>query len=202
MKTTIFFLAAASLSLESFSAQQSLYNSTKKISPRESRIPVNPPLAYHYDSVKVISAFKYDHPVSENKQAYARIVYPVFKDTKLNNIVKSAVLSPLKVKHQFQNSLTAEHPALSNMDAVNNSAAEYHELASNFLRQFETQAPYEHLKAYWYADIQVKILLTRQDYTAVVCEKIILQGACMIFTITVFSITITVINGCSPWNHS
>jgi len=171
MKTSIFVLAAASLALESFSSLQLSISSTKYFIPRDTPIPVKPPLTYHYDSVKLISPFKYEHPVSANKQAFARIVYPVFPDNRLNSMVTNAVLSPLKVKYQFKNSLAAEHPALSNMEAINNSASAYRELAGNFLRQFETEAPGEYLKAYWYADIEVKVLRENQDFTAVVCEK-------------------------------
>jgi len=169
MKTIIFFLAAASLVLKSFSALEPSESSERHFSSRGT--PVNPSLPYRYDSVKLVSKFQYDHPVSANKQAYARIVYPVFPDNNLNGIITDAVLSPLKVKYQFKNSLTAEYPALSNMDAVNNGAGEYRELAANFLRQFETEAPGDYSKAYWYADIQVKILCESQDFTAVVCEK-------------------------------
>lgn len=171
MKTNIILLAAASLALESFLSLQPATSSKKHLSTVETPISSRHPFAYHYDSVKLISPFKYEHPLSENKQAYARIVYPVFPDNKLNSMVANAVLSPLKVKYQFKNLLAAERPALSNMEAINNSASAYREFASNFLRQFETEAPGEQLKAYWHADIHVRVLLESPDFTAVVCEK-------------------------------
>jgi hypothetical protein len=127
--------------------------------------------SYHNDSVKVTSNYKFDYAASAASQAYVRIVYPIFRDNRLNNIIKSVVLSPLQVKYQFQNTFAAKHPALSNMDAINNGAADYRELAHDFLHQFEAQAPDEDLRAYWYADIHVKVLAEKQDYTAVVCEK-------------------------------
>jgi hypothetical protein len=127
--------------------------------------------SYQYDSVKVTSSYKFDHAASAASQSYARIVYPVFQDNKINNILKSVVLSPLKVKYRFQNALAAEHPALSNMDAINNGATEYQKMAANFLQQFEIAAPEEDLKAYWYADIHVKVLTEKQGYTAILCEK-------------------------------
>ena len=171
MKTSICLLAAASLALDSLSSLQPSISSTKHLSAIEISIACNPPLIYHYDSVKLISAFKYEHPVSPNKQAFAKIVYTIFADNRLNSLVANAVLSPLKVKYQFKNSFASEHPALSNMEAVNNSASAYRELAANFLRQFETEAPGEYLKAYWYADIRVRVIRENRDFTAVVCEK-------------------------------
>lgn len=171
MKTTIILLAAASIVLESFSAIHPSENGTKHFNLTKTGISGNHAFDYHYDSVKLISPFKYDHPLSANKQAFAKIVYPVFPDNRLNSLITNAVLAPLQVKYQFKNSLTAEHPALSNMDAINNGGAAYQELASNFLKQFETEAPGEYLKVYWYANIQVKVLRESQDFTAVVCEK-------------------------------
>lgn len=158
MKTTIILLAMASV------VPKSLSSHGRQSSP------------YHYDSVKVTSNFQYEHPVSVNKQAFARIVYPVFQDSKLNAIVKNTVLSPLKVKYQFQNSLNTDHPALSDMKSINNGAAEYQELAANFLREFEIAAPDEYLKAYWYADINVKVLVDRKDYISVLCMKDYFSG--------------------------
>ncbi|WP_214072571.1 RsiV family protein [Mucilaginibacter sp. dw_454] len=129
------------------------------------------PASYHYGSVKLTSTYKFDHPAPGAAEAFARVVYPIFRDNKLNNIITSAVLSPLKVKYDFQNTLAAEHPTLSNMDAINTGAAGYPELGHNFLQQFEAQASQDDFKAYWYADIHVKVLAEKQDYTALLCEK-------------------------------
>jgi len=57
------------------------------------------------------------------------------------------------------------------MDAVNNDAQDYRELAANFIRQFEMEAPKLELKAYWYADIKVKVLYENSGYVSLVCEK-------------------------------
>lgn len=126
---------------------------------------------YHNDSVKVTSSYKFDHPASAGSQAYVKIVYPIFADDKLNMIIKGAVLAPLEVKYQFKHALAAKHPALSSMDAINNGAADYRQLGHNFLQQFEAQAPQEDLKVYWSADIRVKVLREKQNYTAIVCKK-------------------------------
>jgi hypothetical protein len=171
MKIMFIFLAAAGISLKSSSMVLPADSSKMHLSHIDYGLPAARVLPYHYDSLRLTSPFHFEHPVSVTKQAYARIVYPVFEDDKLNSVVKGAVLSPLKVKYQFQNSLNAEHPAMSNMDAVNNGAAEFRELAANFLGQFETEAPDVYLKAYWYADIQVKVIRKTRDFTAVECEK-------------------------------
>jgi hypothetical protein len=128
-------------------------------------------VSYHYDSVKVTSTYKFDHAAAAATEAYARVVYPVFQNNYLNNLIKTAVLSPVKVKYQFKNAFNTEHPALSNLDAINKEAADYRDLGNNFLRQFEAQAPQEDLKAYWYSDIEVKVLTAKQDYIALLCKK-------------------------------
>lgn len=126
---------------------------------------------YHYDSVKVVSNYKFDQPKSASTKAFARVSYPVFTDNNLNNLIRTSVLAPLKVKYEFQNTLVAEHPALSDMDAVNTAAVDYRELAANFIRQFEMEAPNLELKAYWYADIKVKVLYENSSYVSLVCTK-------------------------------
>jgi Protein of unknown function (DUF3298) len=158
MKNQLFFNIASGLGLSLSLSLLSFQHADAQVS-------------YHIDSVKVTSGYKFDHPAPAASQAYVRIVYPNFQDNKLNSIIKSAVLSPLQVKYQFQNAVSAQHPALSNMDAINNGAADYREMGINFLHQFEAQAPQEDLNAYWYADIHVKVLTEKQDYTAVLCEK-------------------------------
>lgn len=126
---------------------------------------------YHYDSVKVTSNYKFDNAAVAATQAHVLILYPVFTNTDLNNIVKEAILAPFKVKHQFNDTAAKAHPALSNMDAINNTASDYQGLAANFLKQFETQAPQEELRAYWYADIEVRVETDQSDYIALRCKK-------------------------------
>ena len=128
-------------------------------------------VSYRYDSVKVASTYRFDHAAAAVSQAYVRVVYPVFQHNALNDMIKSVVLSSFKIKYQFKHALNSEHPALSNMDAINNAGADYREWGTNFLRQFEAQAPQEDLKAYWYADIKVTVLTDRQDYVALLCKK-------------------------------
>jgi hypothetical protein len=134
------------------------------------------PARYNYDSVKLTSTYHFDHPAPAAKEAFARVVYPVLTDKQLNDFIKSAVLSTLTVKYDFQNSFAALHPALSDISAINNGAADYQELARNFLQQFEAHAPQEDLQAYWYADIQVKVITDQPDYTVVTCEKDFFTG--------------------------
>lgn len=127
--------------------------------------------AYRYDSLMVTSSEKFDHPAPAADKAYVRIVYPVFEDDNLNNLIKTAVLAPLTVKHEFKNAFITEHPALSNVAAMNNSATGYHELADSFLQKFECQAPEESLNAYWYANIKIDVIADSEDYTAAICSK-------------------------------
>lgn len=128
-------------------------------------------LPYHYDSVKMLSPYPFDSAKSTSTQAFARIVYPVFGDQEINNIIRNAVLSPLTVEYPFKSKFAAAHPALSDLDAVNKPASDYAELASKFLTSFEVQAPGEDLKAYWYADINVTVLRNTPDYLACLCKK-------------------------------
>ncbi|MDP9077051.1 MAG: RsiV family protein [Bacteroidota bacterium] len=171
MKTKFIFLVLSCLALESFTEMFPAHHAKWSLKGISSRKFAGSAIPYHYDSVRLSSPYQFDHPARASTQGYVVIKYPIFQNNDLNEIIKKAVLSPLKVNYQFKNAVAAEHPALSNLDAINNPAADYKALAGAFLKQFEAQAPQEDLQAYWYADIEVKAISDQTDYIALLCKK-------------------------------
>jgi len=75
MKASILLLLTAGLATGPLKqAPVSQKNPVKTIPPN--RLTTLLPAGYHYDSVKVVSDYKFDQPKSASTEAFARVSYP------------------------------------------------------------------------------------------------------------------------------
>ncbi|WP_316821279.1 DUF3298 and DUF4163 domain-containing protein [Pedobacter gandavensis] len=100
-------------------------------------------LTFKYDSLKVFS--KPNPKVKTTDTAYVRIVYPVFSDQKLNQLVQQKTID-----------------AIVNPDEKKDQT--YQQVAANFLKGYEEIRDTEGTMGAWFLDAETKVLTDQPDY--------------------------------------
>ncbi|WP_316839947.1 DUF3298 and DUF4163 domain-containing protein [Pedobacter gandavensis] len=102
-------------------------------------------LTFKYDSLKVFSK---PNPAAKTKTtdtAYVRIVYPVFSDQKLNQLVEQKTIA-----------------AISSTDAEKDQT--YQQIADTFVEGYESIRDSEGTMGAWFLDAETKVLTDQPDY--------------------------------------
>lgn len=103
-------------------------------------------LTFKYDSLQVLSKHTQPGEKGNTDTAYAKIVYPVFSDQKLNQLVEQKAIV-----------------AAGQVDA--NKQKTYKELAGSFIAGFDSISEETGgAQAAWFLDDQTKVLVNQPDY--------------------------------------